>query len=151
MVCNIMLNPNPKSKDEKRNKSSPPSSILTLQDFFFRETNFYFCQFLSNFLKYSFPNISSSHLYNIFIVYFPGNSPLLKSCSFTKLNFSSLLTSVFILLSNSVITSFAFSKSSSLFYLIFFPPPILQLHPFLLVSLHSLSVFSSILYTTLLD
>jgi len=120
-----MLNSNPKSQNEKRNKLSPPSSILTLQDFFFRETDFYFCQFLSNFLKYSFSNIPSSHPYNIFIVYFPGNSPLLKSYSSTKSNFSSLLTSVLILLSNSAITSFVFFKSSSLFYLIFFPPPIL--------------------------
>ena len=38
-----MLNPNPKFKNEKRNKLDPPSSILTLQDFFFRETDFYFC------------------------------------------------------------------------------------------------------------
>ena len=112
MVCNIMLNPNPKSKDEKRNKLSPPSSILTLQDFFFRETNFYFCQFLSNFLKYSSSNFPLSYLYSIFAINFSGNSSFLKSFSSAISNFSCLLTSVFILPLNSSNTSLAFPNSS---------------------------------------
>ena len=44
---------------------------------------FYLFQFLSNFFKYSFSNFLSSHLYNIFVMYFPSNSSLLKSFSST--------------------------------------------------------------------
>ena len=89
------------------------------QDFSFGETNFYFHQILSNFLKYSFSNFLLFYLYNIFAVYFSGNSSLLKSHSFTKSNFSCLLTSVLSLFSNSATTSFVFYKSSFLFYVSF--------------------------------
>ena len=40
---------------------------------------FYFTQFLSNFLKYLFLNFPSFYSYNILTIYFPNNSPLLKS------------------------------------------------------------------------
>ena len=88
--------------------------LFPLQDFSSRETDFHFCQFLSNFLKYSFLNFSSSHLYNIFAMYFSGNSFLLKSFPSAISNFSYCLTFAFILLSNSATSSFVFSKSSSL-------------------------------------
>ena len=96
---------------------SPLSSFLTLpslQGFSFGETDFHFCQFLSNFLKYSFSNFPSFHLYNIFAINFPGNSPLLKSFSSAISNFSCFLTSAFILPSNSSNTSLVFPKSSLL-------------------------------------
>ena len=83
---------------------SPLLSFLTLsplQGFSSRETDFHFCQFLSNFLKYSFSNFPLSYLYNIFAINFPGNFPLLKSFSSAISNFFCLLTSVFILPSNS--------------------------------------------------
>ena len=62
----------------------PSSSFLILtlsflQDFSFRETNFYFCQFFSNFFKYSFSNFLSSHPNKIFTVYFSSNLLLLNS------------------------------------------------------------------------
>ena len=94
--------------------------ILTsslLQGFFSGETDFHFCQFLSNFLKYSSSNFPSSYLHNIFTIYFSGNSSFLKSLSFTVFNFSCLLTSVFNLSSNSTTISFVFSKSFSLFHI----------------------------------
>ena len=84
------------------------------QGFSSRETDFHFCQFLSNFLKYSFSNFPSSHPYNIFAVNFSGNSPLLKSLSSAISIFFYLLTSAFILPSNSSNTSLAFPKSSFL-------------------------------------
>ena len=101
-----------KIREIKRNKESLLSSTLIsplLQDLFSREINFYFCQFLSNFFRYLYSNFLLSHLYNIFTVHFSGNFFLLKSCSFTKSNFSYLLTSVLILLSNSATISFVFS------------------------------------------
>ncbi len=60
-----------------------------------------------------FLNFLSSHPYNIFTVYFPGNSPHLKFFSSAKSNFSCLLTSTFILFSSSTTNSFVFSKSFS--------------------------------------
>ena len=96
---------------------SPLFSFLTLpplQGFFSRETDFHFCQFLSNFLKYSSSNFPLSHPYSIFAINFPGSSPLLKSFSSTMSNFSCLLISAFILLSNYSSTSLVFPKSSSL-------------------------------------
>ena len=54
-------------------------TLSPLQGFSSRETDFHFHQFLSNFLKYSSSNFPSSHLYNIFAINFPSNSPLLKS------------------------------------------------------------------------
>ena len=89
-------------------------SFLTLpplQGFSSRETDFHFCQFLSNFLKYSFSNFPLSYPYNIFAINFPGNFPLPKSFSSAISNFSCLLTSVFILLSNSSNTFLAFTKA----------------------------------------
>jgi len=117
-----MLTSNPKSKNKKRNgnKSSLLSSILTLsllQGFSFRETDFYFCQFLSNFLKYYSSNFLLFYLYNIFAIYFPCNFPLLKSFSFKLSNFFYCLTSVLILSLNSATISLAFSKSFSSYML----------------------------------
>ena len=88
------------------------SNITPLQGFFSRETNFHFCQF-----KYLSSNMPLSHLYNIFAIYFPDNSPFLKSLSSTISNFSCLLTSAFSLSSNSTTTFFTFSRSFSFFQL----------------------------------
>ena len=92
-------------------------TLPTLQGFSSGETDFHFCQFLSSFFKYSFSNFPSSHPYNIFAVNFPDNSPLLKSLSSAISSFSCLLTSTFILPSNSSNTSFACPKSSFFFYI----------------------------------
>ena len=46
-------------------------TLSPLQDFSSRETDFYFHQFLSNFLKYSSSNLPSSHPYSIFAINFP--------------------------------------------------------------------------------
>ena len=89
-------------------------TLPSLQGFFSGETDFYFHQFLSNFLKYSFLNFLLSYPYSIFAINFPSNSPLLKSLSSAMSNFSCLLISVFILPSNSSNTSLAFPKSSFL-------------------------------------
>ena len=62
----------------------------------------------SNFFKYLFSNFLSSHLYNIFIIYFSSSSPLLKSLFSTIFNFSCYLTFTFILPLNSTTTSFIF-------------------------------------------
>ena len=84
------------------------------QGFSSRETDFYFCQFLSNFLKYSSSKFPLSYPYNIFTVYFPSNFHLLKSFSSIISNLSCLHTSVLILFSNSFIASLAFPRFSSL-------------------------------------
>ena len=97
---------------------TPPSRFLSLEElvgssfFLILFYPFHFFQFLFNFLKYSSSNLPSFHLYNIFTIYFPGSSPLLKSLSLALSNFSCLLTSMFILLSNSATNFFVFSKSS---------------------------------------
>ena len=52
-------------------------------------------------------------------VHFPNNSPLLKSCSFTKSNFSYFLIFILSLSLNFTIVSFAFSKFSFLFHILF--------------------------------
>ena len=96
----------------------PPSRFLLLEklvgssSLLVFSSPFYLFQLLSNFFKYSFSNFSSSHLYNIFAVYFPGSSALLKFFSSAKSNFSYLLTSTFIFPSNFATNSFTFSKSS---------------------------------------
>ena len=89
---------------------TPPSRFSS------RETDFHFCQFLSNFLRYPSLNFLSSHPYNIFAVYFPSNSPLLKSFSSILSNFSCLLISALILPSNFPTASLAFHRSFSLSY-----------------------------------
>ena len=61
----------------------------------------------------------TSYPYSIFTIYFPSNSPLLKSYSSTVSIFSCFLTSVFILYSNSTTTFFVFFKSFFLFQLSF--------------------------------
>ena len=66
-------------------------TLPPLQGFSSRKTDFHFHQFLSNFLRYSFSNLLSSYPYKIFTVYFPGNSPLLKSFSSILSDFSCLL------------------------------------------------------------
>ena len=104
-------------KSERRKYQSSPSAILTLpplQSFFSEETDFHFCQFLSNFLRYSSSNFLSSHLYNTFAVNLPGSFPLLKSLFSAISILSCLLTSTFIYSSNSPNASFAFSKFSLL-------------------------------------
>ena len=103
-------------------KLSPLLLILTLppfQGFFSRETDFYLCQFFSNFLKYFSLNFPPSHPYSNFAVYFPGSSFLLyfPASGFLFISpptsiFSCCLTFTFNLLSISSINSFAFSKSS---------------------------------------
>jgi len=93
-------------------------TLCLLQDFSSRETDFHFCLFLFKFFRYLSSNFLSFHPYNIFAIYFSNNFLLLKSLFSTLSNYSYLLTSVFTLLSNSAITSFIFSKSSSLFQLL---------------------------------
>ena len=107
-------------KENRKILSSLPSflTLPPLQGFSFRETDFHLCQFLSNFLKYSSSNFPLFHLYNIFTIKFPGNSPLLKSFSSAISNFSCLLTSTFILPLNSSNTSLAFPKSSFLSHIL---------------------------------
>ena len=92
--------------------SSSPPIILSFP--------FQFCQFLSNFLKYSSSNFLLSHSYNIFTIYFSSNSLLLKSFSSTKSNLSCFLTFAFIFLLNSATNSFVFSKFSFFFQLLCF-------------------------------
>jgi len=92
------------------------SDITPFQGFSSGETDFHFCQFLSNFLRYSFSNFLLSYLYNILTIYFFGSSFFLKSLSSVISNFFCCLISTFILPLNLVTTSFAFPKSSSLFY-----------------------------------
>jgi len=78
-------------RNENENKWSLLSSTLILPPFQYfssRETDFHFYQFLSNFLRYSSLNFLLFYPYNIFTVYFSGNSPLLKSFSSTISNFS---------------------------------------------------------------
>ena len=106
------------SKENKKSLSLLLSflTLPLLQGFSSRETDFHLCQFLSNFLKYSSSNFPSSYPYNIFAIKFPSNSPLLKSFSSVLSNFSCLLTSAFILPSNSSNASLAFPKSSFLFH-----------------------------------
>ena len=101
---------------KNKNKNSQRLLSLTLilpslQDFFSGETDFYFCQFLSNFIKYFSSNFPSFYPYNIFTIYFSSNFPLLKSLSFAISSFSCLLTLVFILSLNFT-TSLVFSRFS---------------------------------------
>jgi len=60
------------------------SDITSLQGFFSGETDFHFRQFLSNFLRYSFSNFPLFYPYNIFAVYFPGNSLFLIVVATTR-------------------------------------------------------------------
>jgi len=85
--------------------------LSPFQGFSSRETDFYFYQFPSNLFKYLFSNLPLSHPYNI--------SFFLKSLSSAIFSFSYLLTSAFTLSSNSATISFVFSRSSSLFQLLF--------------------------------
>ena len=108
------------NENENNKKLSLLLTILILpsfQGFSSRETNFYFHQFLSNFLKYFSSNFSSSHPYNIFAINFSDNSPLLRSFSSTISSFSCLLTSTFILSSNFSSAFFACPRSSPFFYM----------------------------------
>ena len=116
----------------KKNKKilSPLLAILTLlplQGFSSRETDFYLHQFFSNFLKYSSSNFPLSQLYSNFTIYCPSNSLLLYSSALGFLFilspcsiFSCLLTSTLNLPSNSSTNSLAFLKSSSLFHVLLF-------------------------------
>ena len=81
--------------------SSTCSSSLSTNFLLF----FHLLQFFSNLFKYSSSNFQSSHPYNNFAVYFPGNSILLYSSTFP----SCLLASI-PLCSNSLINSSAFFK-----------------------------------------
>ena len=72
---------------------TPPLRFLLLEEpvgsslFLILSSSFHFLQFLSYFFKYLSSNFSSSHLYNIFTIYFSGNFPLLKSFFLPNLNF----------------------------------------------------------------
>ena len=139
-----------------RKEPSPLLMILTLsplQGFSSGETDFYLCQFLSNFLRYSFSNLLSSHSYSNFAVYLPSNSLLLNSLSSTISILSCLLTSAFICPLNFFNAFFVFSKFSLFSHVfcstvnpfhhtgylftplifLFFPPLTLQLPLFQLV------------------
>ena len=129
--------------------------LLPFQGFSSRETDFHFHQFLSSFLKYSFSNFPSSHPYNIFAINFPGNSLFLKSLFSTISSFSCLLTSAFILPSNSSTASSAFSKSSffsqescsavnSFYYTKYFSTPLTFLLFSIFSTSHSLAPSTSI-------
>ena len=110
-------------KENKRALSSL-LVILTLpllQGFSSRETDFYLCQFFSNFLKYSFSNFLSSQPYSNFAIYFPSNLFLLYFSTFGFFfvlspcpTFSYFLTSALNLPSNSFTNSLAFPRFSSL-------------------------------------
>ena len=82
-------------------------------------SSFHLFQFFSNFFKYLSSNFLSSHPYNNFIIYFPGNSPHLKSLSSTISIFFCFLTSTFIRPSNSSNVSPAFSRFSLFSYVSF--------------------------------
>lgn len=110
-------------------------TLFSLQDFSFKETEFDFCLILSNFLKYSFSNFSSSHPYNIFTVYLSGDSPLLKTFSSVISKFSySLLTSMLILSLNLSTVFFVFSKSFSHSYISFSAINLLQYTKYFTIS-----------------
>ena len=105
-----------KSKKKIRKELSLLLAILTLspfQGFSSGETNFHFCQFFSNFLRYFVSNFSLSHPYSNFAVYFPGSSFFLYSTLFCH------FTSIFNLPSNSFTNSFVFSKSFSFSHVLF--------------------------------
>ena len=69
--------------------------------------------------KYFSSNLLLFHLYNIFTVYFPSSSSLLKSLFSIISNFSYLLTSALKFLSNFTTTLLVFSKFFSLSYILF--------------------------------
>ena len=118
-------------KNKTKNKVYCLLLITLSPDFSSKETDFHFHQFLSNFLRYSSSNFLSFYLYNI---YFFINSLFLKSCFSTESNFSCLLTSILNIFSNSATAFFVFSKSFSLFYILFFCCKLL--HYLLYYSLH---------------
>jgi len=120
VICNVTLFFFTKFKIRK--EISLLSLILTLplfQDFSSRKTDFYLCQFLFSFLRYSFLNFLSFHLYSIFAMYFSVNSLFLKSHSSATFNFFYFLTSILVFLSKSITTSFAFHKSFSFSYILY--------------------------------
>ena len=102
-------------------------TLFLLQGFSSRETDFYFCQFLSNFFKYSSSNFLLFHPNNNFAIYFSSNSLLLNFSTF-GFNFtfylcstpSCLLTSTPNISSNLFTNSLAFSKSFSFFHVSLF-------------------------------
>ena len=71
--------------------------------------SFHFFQFFSNLFKYSSSNFRSSHPYNTFAIYFPGNSILLYSSSSSTCHLPTTSPH-----SNSSINSSAFFKFSLL-------------------------------------
>jgi len=79
--------------------------------------DFYLCQFLSNFLRYSLSNFLLFYLYNIFAICFLSNSLYLESCSSATYNLFYLLTSILILLLKSTTTSLIYPKSFSPSYI----------------------------------
>ena len=97
-------------------------TLPPLQGFSSEETVFHLCQFLSNFLKYSFSNFPLFQPYSNFAIYFPGNSILLNSFAFVfcfQFTSSCLLTSAPILPLNSSTNSLACSRSSFLSHISF--------------------------------
>ena len=90
------------------------SDITPPQSFSRGETNFHFCQFLSNFLRYFSSNFPLFYPYNIFAIYFPSNFSLLKFFSSIISNFSCLLILALIFPSNSSTNSLTFPRFSFL-------------------------------------
>ena len=71
---------------------------------------FYLFQFFSNFFRYSSSNFLSSHPYNNFTIYLPGNFPLLNS---STSGFSFISFSFFSLILRISSSNFPFSNSST--------------------------------------
>ena len=120
--------------------------LLSLKGFSSREINFHLYQFFSNFLRYSLLNFLSFYPYNIFAIYFSGNSLFLKSCPLVSSNLSYLLTSILILSSKSVIVFFISSKSFFLSYMSCFIFHSSFLSTFTSFSSSTLCSFTSSLY-----
>ena len=116
---------------------------------------FYLFQFLSNFLRYSSSKFLSSHPYNSFTVYLPGNSPLLNFSAsefnfifFSFLNLILRISSLNLSFSNSFIFFIAFFKFSNPSYV--FSSTIYPFHftrYFILFLLSCLSKISSTSYS----
>ena len=96
-------------------------TLPPLQGFFSRETDFYLCQFLSSFFKYSSSNFLLFQSNSNLAIYF-SSSLLLLNSSVLRFNFTFHLSSIFFCLLtsvpnlplNSFTNFFVFSKFSSL-------------------------------------
>ena len=107
------------NKKKIRKELSLLFAILTLfflQGFSSGETDFYLCQFLSNFFRYSALNFPLSHPYSNFTIYFSSNILPLNSLFSSISVFSCLLTSTLNPPSNLFTNFLAFSKFFFLFH-----------------------------------